>query len=148
MIMKKKLSIIIVVVLMLSFVGCIGPKKQDGPGLDLTSLPTGYRTLCLSIQDQSFGILLYVGDWQLSHAIYQGITMSAGELGMDASFLVQFNGQVEFTFEGETATGTSTEKDGKLMISDTGTSETIPAELRDGKLLMEYDGVEMYFERK
>lgn len=146
--MKKKLFIIIVIVLMLSFVGCIGPKKQDGPGLDPTPLANGYRTLCLSVKNQSFGILLFVGDWELSHATYQGTTMSAGELGMEASFLVQFNGRVEFTFEGETAIGTSTEKDGKLLISDTGTAETIPAELRDGKLLVEYDGVEMYFQRK
>ena len=146
--MKKKISIVIVIVLTLSFVGCIGPKKQDGPGLDLTSLANGYRTLSLTVQDQSFGILLYVGDWQLSHATYQGTTMSAGELDMEASFLVQFDGRIEFTFKGETAIGTSTEKDGKLLISDTSTSETIPAELRDGKMLVEYDGVEMYFERK
>lgn len=88
----------------------------------------------------------YVGKWKLTKANYAGIEMSADQLGMKAVLDVKGNGKLTFEFEGEKGEGTWEEKDGKLIINDEKTGE-ITAEMKDKAIVLEYSGVQMFFEK-
>lgn len=88
----------------------------------------------------------YVGKWKLTKANYAGIEMTADQLGMKATLDVKGNGKLTFEFEGEKAEGTWEEKDGKLIIKDDKTGE-MTAEMKDKAIVLEYSGVQMFFEK-
>lgn len=144
--MRRLLCIIIVIIMALSLFGCFRPDRPSRihPG----TLANGYTTLSQEATKLDGTILQYVGNWALSHSIYQGITMSAGELNMSADLVVLPNGNIKFTFEGVTSPGYLSIENGKAYIKDNLSDEKIPLTIQGGEVFIEHSGVQMFFKKK
>lgn len=81
----------------------------------------------------------YIGKWQADVMEMEGETYSVAELGAEMSFTLYADGTAE-SFDGETT------ENGVWMIEDgTVVLEGMPLLFSDGKLVMEEDGMKLYF---
>lgn len=144
--MRRFLCILVVILMTLSFFGCFRPERPSG--IDSDMFINGCRFLPKNISHLDFQVLRYAGDWFLSYGIYQGVKVTAKEAGTKASINIQPNGSLKMIADGKTVTGKCEVKGGKLVLRNTGDSEPIAFQLKDGKLFIEESGVEMFFEKK
>lgn len=118
--MKKKLSLLLAVVMMLGImlVGCGSAKNAS----------------------------IYVGTtWTLNSVEAQGVTLEGETLksAMDTATIKFDAKKVTLNFGEENGEGTWSEKDNVITIKSDG--ETIECPITDSKLLFELEGTKMYF---
>lgn len=89
----------------------------------------------------------YEGKWKLVSASYAGIEVTAEEMGSDVTMELKSGGKASFDFDGEKNEMKWEEKEGKAFLMDEETEEEVPLELKDGKLIIDYAGMNMTFEK-
>jgi hypothetical protein len=117
--MKRKLSIVLAVIMLFAVMlaGCGGSKSSK-----------------------------FEGEWKLSGAEMAGVKVEADGLSQFGEATIKFEGKkVTMTMGGETKESEWTEKDGVATITEDGNSVDLTIE--DSKLVFEYSGVKMYFEK-
>lgn len=86
------------------------------------------------------------GVWALHSAQAYGMTISAADLGMEASFELRADGSCLMKMDGDDTIGKWHEADGKVYIDDN--SDELCFTMKEGKLVSdEFDGVVMIFAR-
>jgi hypothetical protein len=86
----------------------------------------------------------FVGTWNAAKYAMSGTEMSVDELG-ESSLEFKDSGKVTVTFLGQSGSGTWEPGDAGLVIRDD--SDEFPCTLQGTTLVMDYSGVQMYFER-
>lgn len=108
--MKKRITVLMLTVIMLLLVGC-GGTKSDAP---------------------------VVGDWKLASVEAMGVSMTADEFAqatgseVDMTLSIKDNGKFTANFQGESGTGKWTYEEPTLTLSDS--DETMTGEYKDGKI--------------
>lgn len=89
----------------------------------------------------------HLGKWVAVEASALGMTMAADEI-FDEGFSIDLkaDGKCELYVDGDTATGTWEPTDKGIKFTEG--SESIDAEIRDGRLKFEYEGAEIIFEKE
>lgn len=86
-----------------------------------------------------------VGNWKFTEGSMGGMTVTAKDAGMEFSLNFKADGTLEGDLMGEKATG-KWKKDGDKYTVDIG-GEAVPMTLKDGKLTLDYQGVQMKLEK-
>ena len=83
------------------------------------------------------------GTWYLTSAVAQGVTLSAADMGLDLSFVLNSDGSaVMIGFSDDDLTSSWSQSGGKITIDGEETTYT------DGQLIIETSGVQMIFSRE